>query len=108
MDRWETPSSQEREAMVKRIKDNTWAGRLTVETVTGDRGLSLDLATGERGWTDTEGLTDTSMKIGHTIAQFGTRADHGSYGKGIDSSSTLGGFATRSPWHTPCDQASSI
>ncbi len=85
MDEWEALWAKEREAMVKRIKDNKWGTSADGLTVTGDGDLKIDLSKCESGWTNTEGLTDTTIKIGQSIAQSGTLADYGNYGKGIDT-----------------------
>ena len=70
--------------MVKRIKDNKWGKSADGKTVTGPNGFTIDLTKCPAGWSDTEGLTDTSIKIGQAIAQSGTLADYGNIAKAND------------------------
>jgi branched-chain amino acid transport system substrate-binding protein len=83
MDEWEALWAKERDAVVKRIKDNKWAKSADGKTVTGPSGFTIDLTKCPTGWSDTEGLTDTSIKIGQTMAQSGTLADYGNLGKAM-------------------------
>jgi branched-chain amino acid transport system substrate-binding protein len=84
MDEWEALWAKQRDAVVKRIKDNKWGKSADGKTVTGPAGFTMDLTKCPAGWSDTEGLTDTSIKIGQTIAQSGTLADYGNLGKAIN------------------------
>ncbi len=84
MDEWEKLWETERAAMVKAIKDNKYGKSADGKTVAGANGMAVDLSKCPAGWSDTEGITDTSIKIGQSIAQSGTLADYGNYGKGID------------------------
>ena len=78
MEDWEELWATERAAIVKRIKDNNWGKSADGKTLTGPEGYTIDLSKcGGGGWSDTEGLTDTEIKIGHTIAQSGAAADYG-------------------------------
>jgi branched-chain amino acid transport system substrate-binding protein len=84
MDDWEALWKQQRDAIVKRIKDNNWGKSADGKTVTGPGGFTIDLSKCPGGWSDTEGLSDTSIKIGHTTAQSGTLADYGNIPKAMN------------------------
>ena len=83
MDEWEALWAKQRDAVVKRIKDNKWGKSADGKTVTGPEGFTIDLTKCPAGWSDTEGLTDTSIKIGQAIAQSGTLADYGNIAKAM-------------------------
>jgi hypothetical protein len=83
MEDWEALWAKQREAVVKRIKDNGWGKSADGKTVTGPSGFTIDLTKCPAGWSDTEGLTDTSIKIGQAIAQSGTLADYGNIAKSM-------------------------
>jgi branched-chain amino acid transport system substrate-binding protein len=80
---WESLWATQRAAIVKRIKDNKWGKSADGKTLTGPEGWTVDLTKCSPGWSDTEGLTDTSVKIGHSISLSGTYADYGNLGKAI-------------------------
>jgi ABC-type branched-subunit amino acid transport system substrate-binding protein len=84
MEEWEALWATEREAVVKKIKDGGFGKSADGKTVTGPDGFTIDLSKCPAGWSDTEGLTDTTFKVGQSIAQSGTLADYGNYGKSID------------------------
>ena len=84
MDEWLKLWESERAAVVKRIKDNKWGHSADGKTLTGPEGWSVDLTECPPGWSNTQGLTDTEMLIGHTTALSGTLADYGNIGKGMD------------------------
>src|SRR5439155_21356307 len=67
--------------MVKKIKDNKWGKSADGKTVTGPDGFTIDLSKCSTGWSDTEGLSDTSIKIGDSTALSGTAADFGNISK---------------------------
>ncbi|MEA3213896.1 MAG: branched-chain amino acid transport system substrate-binding protein [Acidimicrobiia bacterium] len=83
MDEWEALWATERAAVVKRIKDNKWGKSADGKTVTGPEGYTLDLTKCPAGWSDTEGLTDTEIKFGHTLPNSGPAADYGNVGKSM-------------------------
>jgi branched-chain amino acid transport system substrate-binding protein len=83
IDAWETLWSQQRDAIVKRITDNKWGKSADGKTATGPEGFTIDLSKCPAGWSDTEGLTDTSMKIGLTLAQSGNYAEYNNYSKSM-------------------------
>ena len=85
MDEWEALWAKQRAQIVKRIKDNHWGVSADGKTLTGPAGFTIDLSKCPAGWSETEGLTDTSIKIGQTIAQSGTLAYSAYYGKGQDA-----------------------
>jgi branched-chain amino acid transport system substrate-binding protein len=84
MDAWEALWTEERAAVVKNIKDNKWGKSADGRTVTGPEGFTIDLSKCPAGWSDTEGLSDTSIKIGHTTALSGTLADYGNIPKAMN------------------------
>ena len=65
-------------AIVKRIKDNKWGKSADGKTLTGPEGFTIDLTKCPAGWSDTEGLTDTTIKIGHADRR--CRAPYADYG----------------------------
>ena len=85
LDGWEALWKTQRDAVVKRIKDNKWGVSADGKTLTGPEGFSVDLSACPDGWNSAEGLTDTEIKIGQTIAQSGTFAVAANYGKGQDA-----------------------
>ena len=54
------------------------------KTVTGPEGFTIDLTKCPAGWSNTEGLTDTEIKIGHTHRPSGTLADYGNIARAMD------------------------
>ena len=84
MEEWEALWAEERAAIVKKIKDNKWGKSADGKTVTGPEGFTIDLSKCPGGWSDTEGLSDTSIKIGHTTALSGTLADYGNIAKAMN------------------------
>src|SRR5918992_103048 len=81
MAEWEALWAEERAAIVKRIKDNGWGKSADGKTVTGPEGFRIDLSKCPAGWSDTEGLTDTSIKVGLAVAQSGSFASYNNYTK---------------------------
>jgi branched-chain amino acid transport system substrate-binding protein len=73
----------QRAAVVKRIKDNKWGISADGKTVNGPEGFTIDLTKCPAGWSNTEGMTDTEIKIGHTTTLSGTLADSGNLGRVI-------------------------
>jgi branched-chain amino acid transport system substrate-binding protein len=96
MAEWEQLWPTERAAIVKRIKDNGWGQSADGTTLTGPEGFKIDLSKCPAGWSETEGLTDTEIKIGQTLPQSGAAADYGNVGKGMvtmfDDASSRGMF----------------
>ena len=84
IDEWEALWAKQRAAIVKRIKDNHWGKSADGKTLTGPEGWTVDLTKCPAGWSDTEGVTDTTIKIGQSIPLSGTYADYGNLGKAID------------------------
>ncbi|MGD9755831.1 MAG: ABC transporter substrate-binding protein, partial [Acidimicrobiia bacterium] len=82
MEEWEELWAEERAAIVENIKA---AGGTAADGTgaTGPGGFTLDLTACPSGWSNTEGLTDTEIKIGHTTAQSGTLADYGNIAKAM-------------------------
>jgi ABC-type branched-subunit amino acid transport system substrate-binding protein len=83
MDEWEALWEKQRAAIVKRIKDNKWGLQADGKTVVGPDGFQIDLNKCQQGWSNTEGLTDTSIKMSGTVAESGTFADSANVAKGM-------------------------
>jgi branched-chain amino acid transport system substrate-binding protein len=83
MEEWEQLWEQERAAVVKKLKDANAGVSADGKTATGLGGFTIDLSKCPAGWSDTEGLSDTEIKIGHTNAQSGTLAIYGDIAKSI-------------------------
>ncbi|MPY92787.1 MAG: ABC transporter substrate-binding protein [Acidimicrobiia bacterium] len=77
IEEWEQLWADERAAVVEKIKDNGWGKSADGQTLTGPEGFTIDLSQCPAGWSDTEGLTDTEIKIGNPTALSGTAADFG-------------------------------
>ncbi|MFN0028903.1 MAG: ABC transporter substrate-binding protein [Acidimicrobiales bacterium] len=77
---WET----ERAAVVKKIKDGKFGVSADGKTLTGPGDFKVDLSKCPAGWNSSEGITDTEIKLGLTIAQSGTLADYGNIGRAMD------------------------
>jgi branched-chain amino acid transport system substrate-binding protein len=96
MEGWEALWKEQRDAIVKRIKDNNWGKSADGKTMTGPSGFTIDLTKCPSNWSDTEGLTDTSIKVGLGIAQSGPLAEYNYYAKAasaiFDYYSNKGGF----------------
>jgi branched-chain amino acid transport system substrate-binding protein len=80
---WEARWAEERAAVVARIEENGWGVSPDGATLTGPEGFTIDLAACAAGWSDTEGLTDTTIRIGQTLPLSGPAADYGYEAKGI-------------------------
>jgi branched-chain amino acid transport system substrate-binding protein len=80
---WEKLWEEERAAMVAEINDGDFGLSADNTTLTGPGGLTVDLSTCPAGWSNTEGLSDTEIKIGQAIAQSGTLADYGNIAKAM-------------------------
>ena len=80
---WEALWTRQRDAIVERIKDNGWGKSADGKTLTGPGGWTVDLGKCPAGWSDTEGVSDTSIKIA-AIPLSGTYADYGNIGRGIE------------------------
>jgi ABC-type branched-subunit amino acid transport system substrate-binding protein len=81
---WEALWAKERTAIIQRIKDNHWGKSADGKTLTGPEGWTVDLTKCAPGWSDTEGITDTTIKIGQSISLSGTYADYGNLGRAIE------------------------
>ncbi len=78
---WEALWAEQRAAIVKRIKDNGWGKSADGKTLTGPEGWTVDLSKCPQGWSDTEGVSDTTIKIGQTMPLSGTLGDVGNAGR---------------------------
>ncbi|MGD9752566.1 MAG: ABC transporter substrate-binding protein [Acidimicrobiia bacterium] len=96
MEEWEELWAEQRAAAVERIKENGWGISDDGKTLTGPEGFTIDLSKCPAGWSNTEGLTDTEIKIGQTIAQSGAYAAYGGMAIGLkanfDYYNANGGF----------------
>jgi branched-chain amino acid transport system substrate-binding protein len=77
IEEWEALWKSQRDAVVKRIKDNGWGTSADGTKVTGPEGFAIDLTKCPAGWSNTEGLTDTSIKLGYSLPQSGPAASGG-------------------------------
>jgi branched-chain amino acid transport system substrate-binding protein len=84
MEEYEQRWADQRAAVVQKIKDNKWGLSADGKTVTGPDGFTIDLSKCPAGWSNTEGITDTEIKIGHTTALSGTLADYGNIPKAMN------------------------
>src|SRR5690606_35502745 len=80
MEEWEALWAEERAAVVARIQDNGWGTSADGKTLTGPGDFSVDLGACPTGWSDTEGLTDTEIKIGYPLPQSGPAAESAGLG----------------------------
>jgi ABC-type branched-subunit amino acid transport system substrate-binding protein len=85
MDQWEALWARQRADIVKRIKDNHWGKSADGTKVTGPEGFTIDLTKCPPNWSDTEGVSDTEVKIGATGALSGPQADYGNIMRGGDA-----------------------
>lgn len=84
MEEWESLWADEREAIVERIKENDWGISADGTKVTGPEGFTIDLTQCPTGWTNTEGLSDTEIRIGQTLPLSGPAAAYGELALGAD------------------------
>ena len=83
MEEWEALWEEERAAIVARIEESGWGKNAAGTEVTGPEGYRIDLTKCPAAWSDTEGLTDTEIKIGQTIALSGPAADYGNIARAM-------------------------
>jgi branched-chain amino acid transport system substrate-binding protein len=88
IEEWEQLWADERAAVVKKITDNKWGVSADGSTLTGPEGFTVDLSACPAGWSNTEGLTDTEIKIGQVTALSGLAADW------ANTSKTFGAWMT--------------
>ena len=78
MAEWETLWKSQRDAIVAKIKQNHWGLQPDGKTVLGPDGFTVDLSKCPAGWSNTEGLSDTEIKLGSAAPSSGTAATCGS------------------------------
>jgi len=83
MEEWEKLWADQRAAVVKKIKDNKWGLQADGKTVKGAEGFTIDLSKCSQGWSNSEGISDTEIKIGSHTPLSGTLADAGNMNKGL-------------------------
>jgi branched-chain amino acid transport system substrate-binding protein len=83
MDAWESLWAEERAAVVEKIKSSGWGVSADGTKLTGPEGFTIDLSACPAGWSATEGLSDTEIRVGHTTALSGTLADYGNIAKAM-------------------------
>ncbi len=83
MDGWEKLWVEQRAAVVARAKSEGWGLSADGKSVKGPEGFTIDMSKCPAGWSNTEGLTDTTVKLGQAIAQSGTFADYNNYARGM-------------------------
>ncbi|MPY92302.1 MAG: ABC transporter substrate-binding protein [Acidimicrobiia bacterium] len=81
IEEWEELWAAERAAAVERIGAEGWGLSEDGSTVTGPGGMSIDVASCPAGWSNTEGLTDTEVRLGATMPFSGFLADSGNIAK---------------------------
>ncbi len=81
IEEWEKLWAAERKAAVDKIKANKWGLQPDGKTVLGPDGFTFDTSKCPVGWNNTEGLTDTQIKIGNHTPLSGTLADAGNISK---------------------------
>lgn len=95
IDDWEALWAKERAATVKRITDNKWGRSADGKTLTGPAGFTINLGACPAGF-DTEGLSDTSVKIASATPLSGAVADYGNFSRSsaviFDYYNKKGGF----------------
>lgn len=82
---WERLWERQRQAMVTKIKAGNYGISADGKSALLADGYRIDLSTCSAGWSNTEGLTDTQITIGHTTAQSGTLAVYGHIATGIET-----------------------
>ncbi|MGD9754507.1 MAG: ABC transporter substrate-binding protein [Acidimicrobiia bacterium] len=85
MEGWEALWEEERAAMLEKISSNGWGVSADGTTATGPEGFTIDLSACPAGWSNTDGLTDTEIKIGQTIPLSGAAAAYGEIAKGMEA-----------------------
>ncbi|MEZ5232359.1 MAG: ABC transporter substrate-binding protein [Acidimicrobiales bacterium] len=81
IEEWEELWATERAAVVEKIKKNKWARRPTAPRWSAPRASPSISPRARPAGADTEGLTDTEIKIGNPTALSGTAADFGNISK---------------------------
>ena len=76
---WET----QRGAVVEKIRAAGWKVDPATNTLNGPEGYKIDLSKCPQGWSNTEGLSDTEIKIGQSTAFSGTLADYGNMSRAM-------------------------
>ena len=82
MAEWDTLWKTQREAVVKKIKAGKYGISADGKSALISEGYTVDLSKCPSSWNNTEGLTDTEIKIGHTTALSGTLAIYGQIATG--------------------------
>jgi branched-chain amino acid transport system substrate-binding protein len=92
---WEALWATQRAAIVQRVKDNGWGVSGDGKSLTGPDGFSVDLAKCPSGWSQTEGLSDTSIKVGEALGLsgiYGSPTTAQAIGTMLDHYGTAGSF----------------
>ncbi|MGE0730652.1 MAG: ABC transporter substrate-binding protein [Acidimicrobiia bacterium] len=85
IEEWEALWAEERAAIVARIEENGWGKSADGTTLTGPEGYTVDLTKCPADWSDVEGLTDTTIKLGWPAPLSGAQADFGALPKGAEA-----------------------
>ncbi len=85
IDELEAQWSAQRETVVQRIESEGFGLQPDGKTVLGADGFTIDIAACPAGWSNTEGLTDTEIKVGWAFPYSGTVADGGNIGRGFEA-----------------------
>ncbi len=96
MQEWEALWAEERAAIVERITTEQYGISADGTTLNGPSGYTADLSGCPAGWSNTEGISDTEIRIGWPGPLSGPLADFGGYPKGakavLDAYSDAGVF----------------
>jgi len=83
MDGWEARWAEQRAAVVANLAAQGAGRTADGRTVRGVGGFSIDLSACPAGWSDTEGLTNTQIKLGMTAPLTGPMADYGNIARAM-------------------------
>jgi len=82
IDAWQALWKTERDAVVKKIKAGKFGIAADGKSALVSDGYTIDLSKCPSGWSNTEGLVNGEIKIGHTTALSGTLAVYGQIANG--------------------------
>jgi ABC-type branched-subunit amino acid transport system substrate-binding protein len=81
IDQLEAQWAAARQKVVDRLKAGKYGIDRATNTLKGPEGFSVDLSRCAAGWSNTEGVSDTEIKLGQTLSQSGNTADFGNMTK---------------------------
>ncbi|MPY93941.1 MAG: ABC transporter substrate-binding protein [Acidimicrobiia bacterium] len=83
MEEYEAFWAEQRQVIVDKIKTNGWGVDEATNTLNGPEGFTIDLSACPSNWSNTQGLTDTEIKVGQSTAFSGTLADYGNMSRAM-------------------------